>query len=539
MVLQQELKIPVWGWASAGEKITVTLGSQTATATASADGNWRVDLPPIPSATAQPMVLTVTGTNALTFHDVLVGDVWLASGQSNMDFGIANVEKSAGVIAQANEPQLRLFSVTKTTSLTPQKDIGESPYPFDATWFVCTPENLSKVNGKYGFSAVAFFFGREIQHTTGHPVGLILSDWGGTPAQAWTSLSGLQKDPALAPYVEARGKIAAIFDQIKGDYPKAQAEYEAAKKQWDSEVGTALMQETNAWSKQVSEAVAKGETPPPRPVASRPRPSPPPSPDGGNSTPANLYNAMIAPLIPYGIKGVIWYQGEANANREQDAVTYRTLFPRLITDWREQWGQGDFPFLHVQLANFLADLIKFKSPPVTPAEGVWPFLREAQLQALTLPNTGMAVAIDIGNPVSIHPADKQDVGLRLALAAKHVAYGQDIVFSGPIYDSMKIEGQKIVLRFKNIGGGLQVGNPPWSPAGMTIPRPTDLSGFGIAGENKKWVWAKAAIEGDTVVVSSHEVPSPVAVRYGWANAPFVNLYNKEGLPTSPFRTDTW
>jgi sialate O-acetylesterase len=283
------------------------------------------------------------------------------------------------------------------------------------------------------------------------------------------------------------------------------------------------------WQAAADQAKASGQPAPPKPVPSAPMPQAPGSPDPSLVTPTTLYNGIIAPLIPYAIKGVIWYQGEENgaAGRE-----YRTLFPRLITDWRDKWNQGDFPFLFVQLANYLP-------PQVKPSEGGWAELREAQLMALSLPNTGMAVAIDVGDAATIHPADKLDVGLRLALAARHVAYKQDLVYSGPIYNTMTVEGNKIRVTFKETGGGLQMGTPPRTPTGVPPPTPTELTGFAIAGADKNFVWAKARIEGNTVVVSSDQVASPVAVRYGWAFNPPCDLYNKEGLPASPFRTDDW
>jgi sialate O-acetylesterase len=262
-----------------------------------------------------------------------------------------------------------------------------------------------------------------------------------------------------------------------------------------------------------------------------PKPVPPTPPDGGQTTSASLFNAMISPLIPYAIKGVIWYQGEANGGAKK-GPEYGTLFARLITDWREKWGQSNFPFLFVQLAGYGA-------PAKTPSEGSSPLVREGQLHALSLPATGMASAIDIGDPWNIHPKDKLDVGLRLALAARHIAYGENLVFSGPIYQSMKTEGATIRLTFDHAGSGLIMGVPPWTPSGKPLNPPTELMGFGIAGADKKWSWAKASIEGDTIVVSSDKVPEPVAVRYGWGNSPPCNLYNREGLPASPFRTDDW
>jgi sialate O-acetylesterase len=252
-------------------------------------------------------------------------------------------------------------------------------------------------------------------------------------------------------------------------------------------------------------------------------------PQGGAGGPTVLYNGIVAPLIPYAIKGVIWYQGEANVG---NGIEYRALFPRMIIDWRERWNEGNFPFLFVQLANLNAAQTK-------PSEGGWALLREAQLMTLSLPNTAMAVSVDIGNPLDIHPKDKVDVAQRLFLAARHIAYGEELVYSGPIYDKMTVEGNKIRLSFKHTGSGLQMSAPPWSPTGAPLTPPTELKGFAIAGADKNWAWAKAEIDGNQIVVSSDQVPDPVAVRYGWATNPPCNLYNKEGLPASPFRTDDW
>jgi sialate O-acetylesterase len=245
----------------------------------------------------------------------------------------------------------------------------------------------------------------------------------------------------------------------------------------------------------------------------------------------NLYNAMIAPLIPYAIKGVIWYQGESNCNNSKQ---YRVVFPIMITDWREKWGQGNFPFLFVQLPNI-------NKPATGPVQGEdrWPGVRDAQAKAMSVPNTGMATIIDVGDPDEVHGKDKIDVGVRLSLVARHLVYGEDIVYTGPTYDSMKVEGNSIRISFKSIGGGLMLGAPPWTANGKPVPPPDELTGFGIAGADKKWIWAKAEIDGNTAVVFSDAVPAPVAVRYGWVNNPDCDLYNKEGLPASPFRTDDW
>jgi sialate O-acetylesterase len=525
MVLQQDAKLPVWGWADPGETVKVCLGSENLTAITAADGTWRVEFPPRARSEGDaPQVLTVTGHNALTYQDVLIGDVWIASGQSNMAFGILNDERATEAVAGADQPKIRLFRVAKDTALDPRR--GDA---LQGKWTVCTPENLKA--GERGFSAVAYYFGREIVRVTGHPVGLVGTYWGGTPAEAWTSLSGLQKEPQLAAYVEARQKFADTYKETSIAYPKLKADYDAANRAWYSGAGKEYYRETDAWQAASLKAAAAGKPAPAKPRMAVPKPSPPVPPDGGQTAPATLFNAMIAPLIPYAIKGVIWYQGEANGG-SQKSSEYGLLFRRLISDWREKWGQGDFPFLFVQIANF-------GTPAKTPSEGSYPLVREGQMQALSLPATGMAVTIDIGNPWNVHPKDKLDVGLRLALAARHVAYGESLVFSGPLYESNIVEGNKIRVTFSHVGGGLMMGVPPSTPDGMPPAPAKELTGFGIAGADRKWVWAKAAIEGNTVVLSSDKIQEPVAVRYGWANSPSCNLYNREGLPASPFRTDNF
>jgi sialate O-acetylesterase len=522
MVLEQDIKIPVWGWAEAGEAVTVTLGDKTAKTTADANGKWRVDLDPVKTETT-PLTLTVMGRNTLKFDDVLVGDVWVCSGQSNMEFNLGAPNHSFGgasnaatAVPAANDPQMRLFVVRKKIALEPESEVV-------GTWQVCTPASASY------FSAVGYFFGHELRQSLNRPIGMIANHWSGMPAQSFTSLSALQKDPPFTNYVDAYQKVATDYPKAKEDYPAALAAYQDKLKEWKETVGSTYDATLKQWQEAVDKANASGQPAPPKPAPSVPAPKGPNLPEGAPTTPAVLYNGMIAPLIPYAIKGVIWYQGEANA---ANAPEYQILFPRMISDWREKWNQGDFPFLYVQLASL-------RPPQTQPAEGGWAFLREAQLKTLSLPNTGMAVAIDIGNANDIHPKDKLDVGLRLALAAKHVAYGQDLVYSGPIYDSMTVEGNKIRLTFKDTGSGLQMSTPPWTPTGVPVPAPTELTGFAITGADKNWVWAKAKIDGNTVVVSSDQVASPVAVRYGWGMNPPCNLYNKEGLPASPFRTDDW
>jgi sialate O-acetylesterase len=515
MVLQQGARLPVWGTADAGEKVTVTVGNETGDATAGADGKWLVTLAPLPAGTA-PVTMTVAGKNTIKFDDVLVGDVWLCSGQSNMEFGLGNEYNAAEEIPKANVPLLRLFLVAHKTSLTPLADIsGVMPNAVQGHWVACTPESIIKDNGWNGFSAVSYFFGREIQKTTGQPVGLLGSYWGGTPAQSWTSLEKLQSEPTLQHYADDFAKTQANYPQALAAQPAALAAYQVKLAQWKTANGlTAASTQLEINAANAKDKAAKQPAMPQRPAP----------PDGGPHTPSSLYNGMIAPLIPYAIKGAIWYQGESNNGA---GVEYATLFPAMITDWRQRWGEGDFPFLYVQLAKFGDPNLGFA------------LVREAQLKTLALPNTGMAVANDLGDRGNIHPGDKYDVGLRLALAAKHIAYGQTLVYSGPIYDKMQVEGGAIRVSFTHIGGGLIIGTAPWLTKGAQPLPSTTLVGFTAAGDDQKWAPADAKIDGNDVVVSSPQVPKPVAVRYAFAVVSDGNLYNKEGLPASPFRTDDW
>ncbi|MEI9999481.1 MAG: sialate O-acetylesterase [Verrucomicrobiota bacterium] len=514
MVLQQGQTLPVWGTAAPGEAVAVTLGAQTAKTTADSAGKWRIDLKPI--SAAQPLTLTVAGKNTLSFTDVLAGDVWVCSGQSNMEFPLHGAHDATTEIPKADEPQIRLFLVTKKTALQPQTDVK-------AAWVVCSPATVGN------FSAVGYFFGRTLQHELHRPIGLIGTYWGGTPAQAWTSLAGLQQPPPFAHYVEQYQSVLSAYPDNLAKYPALAAAYQQDLKQWNDTVGKTYQPVLAQWSADVAKAQAAGQPAPPKPAPSTLQPKAPAPPEGGPNTPTVLYNGMIAPLVPFAIKGAIWYQGESNAGNGPE---YATLFPRMITTWRTAWGEGDFPFLFVQLANFM-------KPQEKPSEGGWALLREAQFKTLALPKTGMAVIIDIGDGGNIHPKDKHDVGERLALVARHVAYGEKLVSSGPLYDAMKVEGHAIRLSFTHTGSGLKIGAAPWSPTGPPPAVGSELTGFAIAGADKNWAWAKAKIEGDDVIVSSDQVPSPVAVRYGWANNPPCNLYNKEDLPASPFRTDTW
>jgi sialate O-acetylesterase len=474
MVLQQKKTIPVWGKADPGESVTVTLGDVSRKATACGEGRWRVDLPKMKAG--GPYELKIKGAgNSLLFSDVLVGEVWIGSGQSNMQWTVADSNNAEREIANAQYPKIRLFDVKRTVATSPQDDCtGE--------WKVCSPETLPS------FSAVLYYFGRELhQQLNDMPMGLIHTSWGGTPAESWTSRPMLESDPQLVGLVKK-------WDKTLADYPQAKAAYDEALAVWEAEA---------------EKAKAEGKEAPKKPKA-------PEGPDHPWLA-SGLYNAMIAPLVPYAIQGAVWYQGESNANR---AYQYRTLFPAMINDWRNAWGQGNFSFYFVQLANFTE--VKEK-----PADSDWAELREAQTMALSLRKTGMATIIDIGEADDIHPRNKQDVGKRLAFNALAKDYGRQIIFSGPMYKNMQIRNGAIVLSFNHAHGGLRAADNG------------ELTGFAIAGSDKKFVWADAVVRGKTVVVSSPDVKEPVAVRYAWANNPVCNLVNGAGLPASPFRTDDW
>ncbi len=478
MVLQQGMKAPIWGKADPGEAVVVKFGDAELKTTACPKGRWMVRLPKMKAG--GPYEMTIKGAkNTLTLTDILVGEVWVGSGQSNMQMSVRSSNNADQEIAAAKYPEIRLCSVERKVAGEPQDNCT-------ASWTACTPESVAD------FSAVAYFFGRELHKDLNVPVGLIHTSWGGTPAEAWTSRPMLEADPDLKVIVDR-------WDQTLAKYPQAQKEYEAQMAEWE---------------KAAAAAKAANQPEPKKPGA-------PAGPDHPHRT-SGLYNAMIAPLVPFGIKGAIWYQGESNAGR---AYQYRKLFPAMITDWRNAWGEGNFPFLFVQLANFTPQL-----PEPGPSD--WAELREAQLMTMdkksptALKNTGMAVIIDIGDAADIHPKNKQDVGKRLALNALANTYKKPVAYSGPLYRGMKIKGSEAVLRFDHADGGLTA-------------KGGELKGFAIAGEDKKFVWAKATIADGKIVVSSDKVAKPVAVRYAWANNPDCNLYNGAGLPASPFRTDDW
>ena len=624
MVLQQGTKVRIWGNATAGERVIVTFQNKSSEAVADVQGRWQVFIGPLKSS--GPAELIVKGTNTLTIKNVLVGEVWLCSGQSNMEWPLANTIGATETLAQANYPEIRMFRVEHHTSAEPLADL-------EGHWIVTTPDEAAH------FTAVGYFFGRELYQRLKVPIGLINSSWGGTPAEAWTSHDALASSPDLKPILDRYQSSLNMAPQAKEAYAQALAQWEEKNLYIDAgNKGEALgyadpATSTADWSKmdlpqqfetagmlidgavwfrrvlELPESWAGKDlvlnlTPIDdqdvtyfngKKVGSIGRETPnsymvprkyvvpgslvqggknviavrvfdsageggfsrggamsiapkgaaesevislrgawdykvelalePKHPDWGSrpeavgvsnqNNPSVLYNAMIAPIVPFAIRGAIWYQGESNAGR---AYQYRTLFPLMIRNWRSAWGH-DFPFYFVQLANWHANKAE-------PDESDWAELREAQTMTLREPQTGMAVTIDIGDENDIHPRNKLDVGRRLAAWALAGTYDQKVVPSGPLYDSFKIDGDKIRIRFKH-GAGLKAsdGGP--------------LKGFAIAGEDRRFVWAEARVDGDTVIVSSPKVMKPVAVRYGWADNPIANLYNSAGFPASPFRTDDW
>ncbi len=469
MVLQRNMKVPVWGHAAPGESISAELGGHTASVVTGKDGRWKLYLGPLDAG--GPFDLKVRGQNEIVVKNVLVGEVWICSGQSNMALEVKSSMNARQEIASAAYPEIRYFQVINYKAPKPLDDVSPTTNP-DLAWLnhwqLCSPETVGRL------TAVGYFFGRRLYENLDVPVGLISVSWGGTTAEAWTPQDALAGDPEMK--------------DILTDWPGYNNDEE-----W-------LKSEYAKYLKGVEEASKKKEEPPLY-----------------FNQPSVLYNGIIAPVIPFGIRGVIWYQGESNAYR---AYQYRHLFPLMISSWREKWGQGDFPFLFVQLAGYHFE------------PQVFPELREAQNMALSLPNTAMAVAIDVGDSANIHPKNKQEVGRRLALAAENIVYHEDRIFSGPAFQNMVIKDGKCYLTFNNTGDG------------MTAKDSRELKGFTVAGTDRAFAPAQAEIQGDKIVVWSDHVASPVAVRYAWANYPgAANLYNRFGdddyLPASPFRTDDW
>jgi len=500
MVLQQGREVNIWGRAEPGEKVTVRFRDQEQSTVSSSDGKWRIRVDS--KQAGGPFPLTIAGNNTIALKNVFVGEVWVCSGQSNMWWPVAT-RPGAKELAGTENPAIRLFTV-------PQRSVDAPTSELEGQWRECGPDTL--VN----FSAVAYYFGSRIQATQNVPVGLIHASVGGTGVGAWTSARTLEEDPELQGMRDTNAKAA-----------------EASARNLER-----LRPEIERYRAAVAKAEKDG-TPPPAP----PRGLNPPSP-----TTSRLYNGMIAPLQPFNIRGVIWYQGEANVSRAGD---YQSLFSAMIRGWRREWGQGDFPFLFVQLAPF-KNIVD--QPPL---RSEWAELREAQLRtSLTVPQTGMAVITDWGHENDIHVKQKRPVGERLALIARALVYGEKVTYSGPAYSGMKVRDNQAVLSFTHVGSGLAakslvledlVQDARSGAKGGALHVATNeasaakipLQGFSIAGEDRKFVNAQAEIRGDTVVVSSPQVDKPVAVRFGWADYPTGNLFNMEGLPASPFRTDDW
>ena len=479
MVLQQKMKAPVWGWDTPGTTVTVSFAGQTKTAQAGADGKWTVILDPIP-ANAVPATISVQGTTRRDVTDVLVGEVWICSGQSNMEWPVNRSWDGDLEALAAKFPQIRLLSVPIKGTQEPQSD-------FQGAWAAASPETVPN------FSAVGFYYGRLLHQILEVPVGLIDNAWGGSAAEAWVRRDVLEQDPRFKSLMER-----TVKSEADASNPESLAKYEAA---------------AAAWKLKAEEDKQAGRTP------SRP-PNPPAPWMSGNSRPGNIYNGSLLPTIGYGIKGAIWYQGESNASR---AAEYQDLFPVMISNWRKDWGQGDFPFYWVQLADFQGEQAQ-------PGDSNWAELRESQTKTMTaVPNGGQAVIIDLGEAADIHPRDKRDVAERLARWALAKDYGLNMVHRSPELKSAVFADGKAVLTLDLFGSDK-----------LRAHDVKELKGFAICGEDKKWTWAEAKFTGkDTIEVTSKDIPAPTAVRYAWADNPVCNLTSAEGLPVTPFRTDSF
>ncbi len=484
MVVQQDKPVIVWGWAVPQETISVRFGGQEAQALAGADGRWQVSLPPV-KAGVGPLEMKVRGTKSpeIVLTDILVGEVWLCSGQSNMEWWLASVYSPAPELLRADQPKIRLLNVPKKTSAVPEKDV-------DAKWAICTPKSAAQ------FSAVGYYYGLELLKNLNVPIGLIESAWGGTNIEPWTPPAGFAAVPEAAPYLAAAEKQAAEYRQALGPVLPA----------WE------------AWVRDARKAVAAG-TPVPA------KPAEPVNPFDSPQTPTALYNGMIHPLVPFAIRGAIWYQGENNRN---DCLGYEKKMEAMIRGWRQVWKEGDFPFYYVQLAPYAYPFNRESPDGDVPDFYRLPYIWEAQTNILRMPNTGMAVVTDIADLNDIHPKNKKDVAFRLALWARAFTYGEkDVVYSGPLFKSMSVEGGRARISFDHVGGGLMA-TDGWP-----------LKWFEIAGEDHIFYKATAEIDGNTVVVQSPKVAAPKSVRFAWFQTAVPNLANKEGLPASPFRTDRW
>ncbi len=619
MVIQRDVKAPVWGWTTPRSEVTVELDGAKVSCKAGDDGKWMAVLPP--HKAGGPFTLKVTGAETFTKSNVMIGDVWICSGQSNMEMGIGACQNGKEEIAAANFPNIRLFTVPKKIAFEPQT-VFSPGQPMQSKWLVCSPETVG-AEGWGGFSGVGFFFGRELNKALNIPIGLIHTSWGGTIAEAWTSAEGLGTVP------DFKDSLAVFQDQVKklkagqADFAKEMdawwkdndpgsksgwadpdlntsdwKDMESQPKNWeqcglanfdgvvwfrktielpeawtnvDANLGLASIDDIDTtfvngvqvggmdnWQSPRNYKVPKGtlkagknviairvldtgggggfhgdanamalkaEGQTAIPLAgiwqykiASPLKDMKPAPkklDGNPNQTTVLFNGMIFPLLPFAVKGAIWYQGESNSGQP---IVYRRLLPAMIQDWRTRFGVGDFPFLIVHLASFM-------EVQNAPMQDGWALIRESQyFISRDVKNSGLASAIDIGDAKDIHPKNKQEVGRRLALIALAKTYGQDVVYSGPVFKSMEVKGNEIILTFDNVGGGL-------------VAKGDKLTGFAIAGADKKFEYADARIDGNTVIVSSPKVATPAIVYYGWANNPVCNLYNKEGLPAVPFRTN--
>lgn len=485
MVIQRDMPIKVWGTAQAGSKVTVTFAGQNADAKADSNGKWNLSLK-AQSANAQPQAMTVTGDGtSITYDNVVIGEVWICSGQSNMAFGVRGAHNATEAIPAATDKLIRLCNVGRAISDTPQ-DNGK------ITWDECSPEKVP------GFTAVGYFFGKMLRENLNVPVGLIHTNWGGTPAEAWTSTPTLAGNPQLKGAIDNAEKKATEYPQDLERWEKALEAHKAKLAKW------------------LEENPGKTE----KDFKTR-APRKPAEPGKNPHYPSSLFNAMINPLIPFGVQGAIWYQGEANAGRPDN---YRILLPAMINDWRDLWKQNEFAFGIVQLANYHAQSAE-------PTDSGWTHLQNAQLYtSQTVPHTGLAVINDIGDAKDIHPKNKSDVGKRLALWALHDVYKTiDTNWTGPVYDSSTIQGSKVILTFKHVDGKLSTHDGK-APAEFTI-----------CGADKKFVNATATITGpNTIEVQADGITEPVAVRYAWKDNPVnPNLTDGSGLQTSCFKTDDW
>ena len=478
MVLQRDVEVPIWGKASPKEVVIVMMNGQRLTTQSSEEGDWMVYLVPMPAG--GPYSMTIVARNRIELTNIVIGEVWVGSGQSNMQLPVRNSANAGDEIANADYPRIRLFTVKRVMSDNRLEDC-------EGEWVECNPNTIRN------FSAVTYFFGRDLHEGKRIPVGLIQSSWGGTTAEAWTSKEFLSSSRDFEPILERYAEALKNIDEAKSRYDEALSQ----------------------WKKEAQKNEKEGKEIVRKPI--------PPLGLGHPHTPFVIFNGMIAPIIPHAIRGVLWYQGESNARR---AFQYRSLFPTMIDSWRYSWNQGPFPFLFVQLPNYDVPLAYYGEIKKIPGASTWAELREAQLMTLSVRNTGMVVTIDIGDAENIHPINKQGVGHRLFLVARAVAYREDVAFSGPIFRTMRIVGGKARLHFEQATNGL-------------VAKGGELIGFSIAGNDRKFVAAKATIEGSIVVVWSPEVSNPVAVRYAWADNPKCNLFSKDSLPASPFRTDIW